>query len=272
MKQVKTECRSFLSKLKDFNRWSAGLDGELIEILSQLTLAIDDYYAENNMIDGDQSQSNAPPLPIPSTTASPRASASASAATNVIAREQPARDSPIETNTPKSLTVIGVNGNRMPSSKATEPSADDTTANSETFDALKLKLNVVLKSLVSKSAAIANATPMDTESNAIAMVSTNQEGIANVQSVASSVATVKEGAAINGDIERIWKNVAEIFPHAKLYPYGSHVYQLADDCSDINIFLDLGKFDGTGICIRFLNFLLFLACQRMDTTNIEKRN
>lgn len=265
---MKTECRSFLSKLKDFNRWSAGLDGELIEILSQLTLAIDDYYAQNNMIDGDQHKSNAPPLSTPLTTESPRASASA--ATNVIAREQPARDSPIEVHTPKSSTVIGVNGNQMPSNKAVEPSTDDTPANSETFDSLKLRLNDVLKSL--KSAAIAHTTPMDNESNAIAMVSTSQEGMANVQLVASSVATVKVDAAIKGGMERIWENVAEMFPHAKLYLYGSHKYQLADDCSDINIFLDLGKFDGTGICICSPNFFFSFECQRMDTTKFEERN
>lgn len=48
---LKSECKNFLLKLKNFNREKVGIDDELIAILYEMTIVIDDYYALNQMMD-----------------------------------------------------------------------------------------------------------------------------------------------------------------------------------------------------------------------------
>lgn len=48
---LKSECKTFLSKLKDFNRRDTRIDDEFIKILYEITLTIDDCYAQNQMVD-----------------------------------------------------------------------------------------------------------------------------------------------------------------------------------------------------------------------------
>lgn len=40
---------------------------------------------------------------------------------------------------------------------------------------------------------------------------------------------------------RILENTRKMFPRAKLFLYGSRFYQLSDDHSDVNIYVDMGK-------------------------------
>lgn len=40
---------------------------------------------------------------------------------------------------------------------------------------------------------------------------------------------------------RILENTKRMFPNAKVYLYGSRIYQLGDKNSDVNIYVDLGK-------------------------------
>lgn len=60
---LKSECRNFLSKLKNFNGEKVGIDDELIKILYEMTIVIDDYYALNQMMDiapnGNAAETNA---------------------------------------------------------------------------------------------------------------------------------------------------------------------------------------------------------------------
>lgn len=57
MNKLKSECKTFLSKLKEVNKERIGIDDELIKILYDLTLVIDDYYSQNEMVATDQNGS-----------------------------------------------------------------------------------------------------------------------------------------------------------------------------------------------------------------------
>lgn len=54
---MKLEGKSFLSKLKEVSTERIGIDAELIKILYDLTLVIDEYYSQNEMVATDQSGS-----------------------------------------------------------------------------------------------------------------------------------------------------------------------------------------------------------------------
>lgn len=55
-----------MSKLKGFNRENIGIDDELIKILYEMTLVIDDFYAQNPMVDFAREENAAVPNGIDS--------------------------------------------------------------------------------------------------------------------------------------------------------------------------------------------------------------
>lgn len=70
----------------------------------------------------------------------------------------------------------------------------------------------------------------------------------------------------NVRIDAIVKSTADMFAHAKVYLYGSHLYGIVDDDSDVNIFVDFGKRNPSAKfhAWRLPHFVSF--CQRMDTS------
>lgn len=57
----------------------------------------------------------------------------------------------------------------------------------------------------------------------------------------SSIETAEKITRDNDRFDKILKNTMEMFPHAKVYMYGSRSYQINDNESDINIYVDFGR-------------------------------